>query len=400
MSDGGPGAYEGHATLRREAGEAMTQAMHARGSPVNAFIGFDGFVDVICDLVDVRASMRTDDYAPIATMDALARRIAAFAGKSANLEVVTRDVRFGGNGPLLASGLAALGARVTYAGAIGHGTDAPQRVHPAFAPFAASCARALPLCAPGRTDALEFRDGKLMLNHTQAVQDVTWERVVDVLGLDAVRTIVSECDVLGIVNWSLLGGVEGILHGLMRDVLPWLASPAQPPPLHRARRLFVDLSDPAKRTDADVARMLETLRALQQFLAVTLGLNLSEAQRLAAVCGVRSDGEAGDAIALLAGALRERIGLACVVVHPREGAGAATGEEQVWVDGPFTARPRLSTGAGDHFNAGFVMAQCLGLSLQHCAAVATHTSGAYVRDGSSPNASRVADLLRSDPARE
>jgi sugar/nucleoside kinase (ribokinase family) len=84
-------------------------------------------------------------------------------------------------------------------------------------------------------------------------------------------------------------------------------------------------------------------------------------------------------------------------VHPREGAAAATADESAWFEGPFTPRPRISTGAGDHFNGGFAVARSLSLPLFESLAAACATSGAYVRDARSPDRERLVEFLRDLP---
>lgn len=369
-----------------------------------ALVGFDGFVDWIMDLVDLRASMERSDYTPIATIDALARRIAAASGRSANIEVVTREKRWGGNGPLLAGGVARLGLQTTYIGAIGREEDW-RTIDPAFAPLAALCEHALPIGCPGRTDALEFADGKLMLNHCSNVQEVTWSRLCEVVGLDRLRLLVSRADLLGIVNWSLLGGVESIWHGLIQEVLPACAKPP---------RIFIDLSDPAKRTDEDLRSGLRLLTTLGQLAPVTLGLNLAEAERLASILKVPAGpGPLDLRVVTLASQIRRELSLDCVVVHPRQGAGAASAtrdasdgarrqdrDDVAWFAGPFTRSPTLSTGAGDHFNAGFAAAQIAGLTLEQCLATGVAVSGAYVRDGKAPTPDRLLAFLEDLPMPE
>ena len=49
-----------------------------------------------------------------------------------------------------------------------------------------------------------------------------------------------------------------------------------------------------------------------------------------------------------------------VVIHPRESAAAATAKGAWWVPGPYTSKPLITTGAGDHFNAGYTTGQLLG----------------------------------------
>ncbi len=427
------------------AADALERA-HADGTLSNtpALAGFDGFLDSIIRAVDRRGSMALEDFEPISTISALAGRIAAAAGKSTNIELVVDEVRFGGNGPLYAGALGRLGMPTTYIGAVGR-DDGSRELLPIFEPFAARCERVIPIAAPAFTDALEFADGKIMLGKPANMQAVTWERLVERVGLEALRAMCARARLLGIVDWTHCGGVQGIWEGLIEHVLPGLDAvdgedlprAGKPAPLESLgggkpalleslgsgkpalpesmgagaaavrdvkRRVFIDLSDPAKRTDSDLRSALEVLRRMNRFVAVTLGLNLAEGERVAAVLGVEAFADAasqGEGVRAAAARVRERAGLACVVIHPREGAGAAEDSGQsAWFEGPFTAQPRLSTGAGDHFGAGFSFAQVLGLPLEQALAVGCATSGAYVRDAVSPDLSRLTGFLRGLPGAE
>jgi sugar/nucleoside kinase (ribokinase family) len=377
-----------------------------------ALAGFDGFIDSIIRVVDRRRSMRMDDFDAIGTIPGFAGRVAAAAGKSANIELVVEEDRFGGNGPLYAGALGRLGMPTTYLGAVGR-DDASPELLPIYEPFAARCEEVVPLAAPAHTDALEFEDGKIMLGKTAPVQAVTWERLVERVGLEGLRARCARSRLIGIVNWTLCGGVQGIWEGLINHVLPTLgeqggeaAGPKAPRPegMERRRRVFIDLSDPAKRTDADLRSALEVLRRMDELVPVTLGLNLAESERVARVLGVEAHADApslGESLRDGAERIRARSGFACIVIHPREGAAAAHRDGAgAWFEGPFTARPRLSTGAGDHFGAGFSFAQVLGLPLEQCLAVGCAVSGAYVRDAESPDLARLIGFLRDLPRAE
>ncbi|RMH12462.1 MAG: carbohydrate kinase family protein [Planctomycetota bacterium] len=380
--------------IARAAGAALRQA---EMSQYRALVGFDGFIDVIIRVVDRRRTMAYEDFESIRTIGAFAERVARAAGRSANIELVTCDRRFGGNGPLLAGALGKLGLAVSYIGAVG-ADDAPTHLHPIYEPFAERCREVLPIAPPSVTEACEFEDGKLMFGHAQNATLVTWERICDLVGLDRLCAIVEASSLIGIVNWTMLGGVEGIWQGFIDHVFP-VVSP-------RRRRMFIDLSDPAKRTDADLGRGLGLIAALQQHAEVTLGLNLAESQRIASVVGVEvPEGVEGsgrhDSVLRGAEEIRGSLGIDTVVIHRRDGAAAASaGADAAWFDGPFTRNPQLSTGAGDHFNAGFASAQVLGLELSACLAVACATSGLYVREAASPSAGRVASFLDALPAPE
>ena len=139
--------------------------------------------------------------------------------------------------------------------------------------------------------------------------------------------------------------------------------------------------------------------------SLTLGLNLAEAERVSSVCGFSPGKLSPDAyhefLPNIATHIRSSIGLDTVVIHPREGAAASTAiGKPCWFEGPTTPSPQLSTGAGDHFNAGFALAQTLQFPLEQCLAVGTASSGVYVRDAQSPTLRRLTSFLQTLPEPE
>ena len=64
------------------------------------------------------------------------------------------------------------------------------------------------------------------------------------------------------------------------------------------------------------------------------------------------------------------------------------------VEGPFTAKPLITTGAGDHFNSGFCLGRLLGMDNPASLLTGVTTSGFYVRTGQSPSIAQIAALLR------
>ena len=358
-----------------------------------AFVGFDGFIDLILRPVALRASMVPDDFTPVRTITEFADRIKAAAGKSTNIETVLTEARFGGNGPLMAGALGSLGLAVTYAGAIGSaGVNSP--LHPVFVPFAERCARVVTLGEPSTTACYEFADGKVMLNDRTNVQRVTRESLVEAFGPAGLRDTLAASTLIGLLNWSLMGGVADLLRFFADELLPSL------PP--RARTVFIDLADPTPRAQADLTACLTILARMNRVAgcSVTLGLNLMEAELVASVTPAArafasTTDRSGAVVRRAAEELRATLDLSCVVIHPREGAAAATAEGSAWFDGPFCECPKLSTGAGDHFNAGFSTAAASGMPLEQCLAVGTATSGYYVRNAKSPSRAEVCSFLRS-----
>jgi sugar/nucleoside kinase (ribokinase family) len=64
-------------------------------------------------------------------------------------------------------------------------------------------------------------------------------------------------------------------------------------------------------------------------------------------------------------------------------------------DGPFVEKPLISTGAGDHFNAGFCLGKVIGADNETALQIGVGTSGYYVRTAKSPSMSDLAGFLRS-----
>ena len=163
-----------------------------RASHLRAFVGLDGFVDEIIHVVDTREN--AESFQRLPTILRLSERLAGAAGKSTNIELVTQRVKLGGNGPIMANALARLGVKITYVGALGY-----PNLHPVFNEFARS-ADVHSVCEPGKTDALEFDDGKLMLGKTAHFNEITWENIQKRYGRDKFIQNFSTADLVGFVT--------------------------------------------------------------------------------------------------------------------------------------------------------------------------------------------------------
>ena len=351
---------------------------------VRAVIGLDGFVDSIIDVVDQRDSF--EKYSAITTIDAFGRKIVAAAGKSANYEFVVKNRKLGGNGPIFANALAIAGLDIDYIGSLG--TPVPD---PVFAEFATR-ARLYSLCQAGSTDALEFTDGKLLLGKITHLSEVNWSNLCKLIGLDKFTAMCEAADLIAMNNWTMIPYMGDIWAHVATDVLPKLSK--------RKRRIFIDLADPEKRTAADLRRDLGTLTIMQKFAEVTLGVNLKEAGQVANVLGVRPPTDTDSDIQQAAAGIREKLGLSATIIHPRRGAGGADANSTAWVDGPMVKQPKLSTGAGDNFNAGYCLGELVGGTLEESLACGCASSGYYVREAGSATAGDLADFLENLPVSE
>jgi hypothetical protein len=375
------------ARSRQQIAHAAAEKLRAARPTVaalGALVGWDGFVDEIIAVVDTRQNF--EHFEPIRTIDALAGRIAAAAGKSSNLELVVKQVKPGGNGPILAAALAAFGAGVTYLGALGE-----PKIHPVFAPLAARARRVISIAQPGETAALEFDDGKLMLAKQTSLADVSWQRLIERISPVELVELFEMSALVAMVNWTEVPHTRDIWAHLADEVLPQVRS---------RRQMLIDLTDPEKRTAEDLCGALELLGRFGAWIDVTLGLNRREAEQVARVLAIAPAADTGAGLERLAAAIRQRVGLACVVIHTHRGASAATERETASLSGPFVHKPKISTGAGDHFNAGFALGRLLSFSLVESLLVGVATSGYYVRTAGSPTLDELADFADDLPEPE
>jgi len=352
---------------------------------IPAVIGLDGFVDEIIAVVDKRYD-RTR-YDAVKTIDELGQKILRAAGQSCNYELLVKQTKLGGNGPIMANALAAIGMSVTYIGNLGF-----PAIHPVFQELAAR-AKVISIAEPGYTLALEFDDGKLMLGKHQSLGDINWDTLLSRVGEKQLRTLVDDARLIGMVNWTMLPFMSDIWSKLQSEILQGIAG--------KQRMLFIDLADPEKRTGEDIADALAILSRLGSQVELTLGLNLKESSEIAVVLGLPAPTEGAAAEAAIqdtAQAIRQKLNVACVVIHPRGGAAAATAQHSAAMAGPYVTQPRISTGAGDHFNAGFCLGRVLGLSLEESLCIGVGTSGYYVRNAQSPTGRQLADFIAALPA--
>lgn len=332
--------------------------------------GLDGFVDTIVSPVALRSGPG-EAFTPLATIPEFGQRVLGAAGKSANIELYPRMQKLGGNGPIMAAAMRASGADITYVGALGR-----EAVHPVFKSLVDTC-EIVSLCDPAQTTAVEFNDGKLMLGQMKSLDEVTYERIVAVLGEKRLREMISEADLIALTNWTMINGMTEIFRQFLEKLLPTITA--------RERRFFFDLADPEKRSVSDLREALGLISRFENFGRVTLGLNLKEAQQVGAALDVPvGAGESEAVLTLLASQIRAQLKVSTVVVHPRASAACATAQGTAWVPGPYCETPLITTGAGDHFNAGFSTGQLLGLSPEACLALGVSTSGFYVRTAVSP----------------
>jgi sugar/nucleoside kinase (ribokinase family) len=364
-------------TLATQTAARLKRASKSLGG-LPAVVGLDGFVDTILHVVKQRES--ATKFTRMTQMRDFAATIEAAAGLSANIEFVTAMVKLGGNGPILANALDRLGLGVTYIGNLG----APN-IHPVFAEFA-SRAKVVSIAEPGYTDAVEFDDGKLMFGKHESLKEVNWANLTKHLPEPALTKLFSSAKLIALVNWTMLTQMTAILSKLLTRIAPKLKG--------ERRWLFIDLTDPRKRSVDDLRTALKLVSGFEKYFKVILGMNLNESRQVCGALGLEEADETHGSVAHAAADVRDRLKIDTVVIHPTHFAAAADPSGVCHVEGPYTAKPKISTGAGDHFNAGFCIARLAGFTLDESLQTAVATSGLYVQRAKSPSLNELAAFIR------
>lgn len=347
-------------------------------NPQKVFVGFDGFVDEIIHVVDIR--YHSGSYKRIPTIQAYADRIARGSGMSTNIELVSQQVKMGGNGPILANALLNYEVEVTYMGAIGY-----PKPDPVFHGLA-RCGKLISLAPPAATDALEFNDGKIITSKLTALNSVTWETILNRCSLPELIQVFEDCNYLVFSNWSMIVDMNQIFREFLTHVAPKISA--------AKKSVFFDLADPEKRTQEDLQTALSyIMKFTEAGFRVTLSMNLKEACEICEALGREiPDYKCADTRELLE-YLSSRLQLFCSVIHLVDRACCLHDNAYSEVMGPYCSEPKLTTGAGDNFNAGFLYGLIRNCSFTDCLYLGCASSGFYVRHAKSPGLQELMDFL-------
>ncbi|MGH4117456.1 PfkB family carbohydrate kinase [Clostridium sp.] len=361
-------------TFKNKINELLIDLENKKPNNEKVLIGLDGFVDKIVHVVAKRKS--ATEFDRMKTIKEFGDRIVKAAGLSTNFEMVVLQEKLGGNGPILSNALLTSGLGLTYIGALGY----PQ-VDNVFQHMQEKGA-VYSIANPGTTDALEFDDGKLMIGKLDSLNDVNWENIKKIIGIPKLTELINDSSLFGLENWTMLPHMSSIWRGIIKEVLPNIDNSKG------KRFMFFDLADPEKRTNEDIIEALQLIQKFNIYFNVILGLNFKEAVEIAEVLGLegyKSDNDDKVKLKELTEQISKELNIHCLVIHPTIEATAVVGDNYYHVDGPYTANPILTTGAGDNFNAGFCLGQILKLSPEQSLILGVATSGYYVRNAKSPS---------------
>ena len=344
-------------------------------------IGFDGYIDEILRVVKSREN--PSDYLLFQTILEFSEFIKASAGRSSDIEIILQEIKLGGNAPIMANAIAELGVETSCIGALGM-----DEIHSVFKDLSQRC-NPISVGEPGYTHAFEFNDGKLMFGQLTTLHNIDWEKIKNQIGLEGITKLFEESSLIGIVNWSSISHMDTILEGILKEVLPSIN-----PTSLKMKHVFFDIADPSRRNREDLLNFLKTLGKFSNFLTVSLGLNEKEARIIYHWLDPKRNSTEDD-IMMISHHLFETIDIATLVVHLTDAAIGMNHHEKSKVTGFYVENPKISTGGGDNFNAGFCLGQIRGLSLEQSLIVGNATAAYYIRNGSSPDLEKLIEFIKT-----
>ncbi|GAB4165078.1 MAG: hypothetical protein Fur0032_01570 [Terrimicrobiaceae bacterium] len=353
------------------------QSALAKLPSLSAVIGFDAFIDESIRIVATRTS--PESFEPIPTLGEYGAWVTASAGRSGLREFISDEIVAGGCAVNMGDGLASLGLALD--AFLGAG-DPP---HPVFHDMISKCRSHHPTgIEPGRAIVTEFKDGKLMLCGFGHFADFTPAHLQNHLDSSDFAETCSRADGIALTSWSV--------YPYMTDCWQHIQSHTLSDLTHRPR-FFFDLADPASRSPDDLVKMAVSLRGFESLGPVTLSVNGNEASQLARALGLDEPALTLENAPLLSEKLRDTLRISEVCIHLIRGAATADGTSCCFVQGPYTAHPRRSVGAGDRFNAGFFLGLLLGLSAGTRLFLGCASSGFFVRNAMSASSTDVLNFL-------
>ena len=344
------------------------------------FVGLDGYIDLI-----QRAVKMQDEDGPLyfETLKDFGKHIAKAAGKSAQVELVTQETKLGGNAPIMAHAMGSLGFPTTCLG--NFGKDSIQKVFTSIH----ENVRLLSIGDSGITNALEFHDGKLILSEVSPFKDLDWETVKKATGLDTLINSINEASLIALVDWCNLPYSTDYWRGILDEIMPNVNK--------RKRHFCFDIADPSRRSDDELASALDVIKGYNAYGKVILGLNENETEKVYASLNRINQTEEDKSISLVEKGqyIFSNIKVWNLLIHPTNRSISISNEGISELAGRFVKQPKISTGGGDNFNAGYCLGQMLGLDIESSMITGMANSGSYVQNGQSSSFEELKNYIHN-----
>ncbi len=342
-----------------------------------AFLGFDACIDNIVRIVKDKQGNEITGY--FSDSDQLGEFLVNLDNKSCGLELETKLSKIGGNMVIMGNALGTLGIKVECLGTFG----LPE-ILPVFRTMSANCS----LRTIGDTitaTALEFNNSKVIMFDPGPYNNLTWEGIKGLIGSNLIRDMISGRQLVAFVNWSEIENSSQIWKGFLDDILPDILFDGQKP------FFFTDFSDCSRKSMQEIQTASGLLGRFRHYYKVHISLNQNEAALIGRALDVPENSSDEEFIK----ELFSRSNADVLVIHRVNDAIAFDGVSYEKCDTFFCNEPKILTGGGDNFNAGFCYTLFNNFTLFESLLVANSVSGSYVKTGTSPYVIGLIEFLEA-----
>ena len=343
-----------------------------------AFLGFDACIDIIVRIVKGKDKNEISEY--FSESSQFGKFLIDLNDKSAGVELQTKLSKPGGNMVITGNALGNLGVKVECLGTFG----LPE-ILPVFRSMSENCS----LHTIGDTisaTALEFDNSKVIMFDPGPYNNLTWQDIKDIIGIEKIKQLIEGKQLVSFLNWSEIENSSQIWDGFLREVLPYVKLYGHLP------YFFSDFSDCSRKSRQDIQLAVNLLGRLRNYFIVTLSLNQNEAALVAGALDIQDHNSNEEFIKKLYRVTNTDI----LVIHRTRDALAYNGIDYEISDTFFCKEPKILTGGGDNFNAGFCYSLFHKLNLAQSLLVANAVSGSYVKTGISPNVNQLIDFFKEE----
>jgi hypothetical protein len=357
--------------------EIVKRLSKAEKPEYKVLLGFDACIDIILRAVRRKEENRETEY--FTNIRQYGEYLIQHENMSCGIELETRVSKTGGNMVITGNALGNLGIRTDCIGTFGF-----PDILPVFRSMSPNCT----LHTIGDTitaSALEFNDSKIIMFDPGPYSTIDWEGIKNQLGIERIKQLFSGRQLAALLNWSEMEKSSLIWKGIYEEVFPSLKQEEIP------AAVFADLSDCSRKSAEQIKSAISILANFRKCSRVILSLNRNEAGIIARALNIADNISDDEFI--------RKLYTACnvneIVIHRTEDAIVFNGKMFEKCSTFFCREPKILTGGGDNFNAGYCFAGLYGFDLFQSLLLANAVSGYYVKTGISPDPGQLIDFLRN-----
>jgi len=354
----------------------LVQKLKSQKLDQSVMIGFDGYVDSLYAVIHKKSGAEKQFFKDIS---GFADHIKALSGKSGQVELSLKEIKIGGNAPIMSQAMGALGFQVHCLGTLGF-----PKIYPVFEDLHANI-QVHSLENPGQSDAFEFNDGKLIFSDCGSFDYFNWEKIKERIGIDDLKKIYFDSQLVAAVDWVNLPHASNIWQGLLEEIV----KPNGP----IGKKFFFDLCDPSRKSKVEIREALQIISRYSEFGEVTLGLNENETNIV--FDALENPDKKDSSTEEKAEAIFDNMKIACLLIHPVNRSFAITQKGLVQVEGKLVEEPKILTGGGDNFNAGYALGCLMDLEMEERLLLGMGCSGAYIQNGKSSDLEELEKYLET-----